>query len=57
MYALFFFDVAAVKLRVVVEFGPRCQCRDPAAIWWFTRVLHPAALLVYPQDRFGVLVL
>ena len=42
---------------VVVKGRPRCRGRDPAAIWWFTRVLHPATLPVYPQDRFRVLVL
>ena len=42
---------------VVVEGRPRCQGRDPTAIWWFTRVLYPATLPVYLQDRFRVLVL
>jgi hypothetical protein len=42
---------------VVVEGRPRCQGRDPTAIWWFARVLHLAALPVYLQDRFRVLVL
>jgi hypothetical protein len=31
---------------VEVEGRPRCRCRDPAAIWWFIGVLHPAALPV-----------
>ena len=31
--------------------------RDPITIWRLARVLYPGALLVYPQDRFRVLVL
>jgi hypothetical protein len=27
------------------------------SIWWFARVLYLVILLVYPQDRFRVLVL
>jgi hypothetical protein len=42
---------------VIVKGRPRCQGRDPVSIWWFTRVVHLVTLLVYPQDRFGVLVL
>ena len=42
---------------VVVKGRPRCRGRDPAAIWWFTRVLYLVTLLVYLQDRFRVLVL
>ena len=42
---------------VVVKGRPRRRGRDPVSIWWFTRVLHPATLPVYLQDRFRVLVL
>ena len=42
---------------VVVKGRPRCQGRDPVSIWWFTRVVYLATLLVYLQDRFRVLVL
>jgi hypothetical protein len=31
---------------VEVEGRPRCRCRDPAAIWWFIGVLHPAAAII-----------
>jgi hypothetical protein len=41
---------------VVVKERPRCRYRDPMTVWRLARVLYPAALLVYPQDRFGVLV-
>jgi hypothetical protein len=42
---------------VVVKGRPHCRGRDPTTIWGFARVLHPATLLVHPQDRFRVLVL
>jgi hypothetical protein len=42
---------------VVVKGRPHYQGRDPVSIWWFTRVVYLATLLVYPQDRFRVLVL
>jgi hypothetical protein len=42
---------------VVVKERPRRRCGDPTTVWRLTRVLYPAALPVYPQDRFGVLVL
>jgi hypothetical protein len=41
---------------VVVKERPRHRCGDPTTVWRLARVLHPAALPVYPQDRFGVLV-
>jgi hypothetical protein len=42
---------------IVVKERPRYRYRDPMTIWRLARVLYPAALLVYPQDRFRVLVL
>jgi hypothetical protein len=42
---------------VVVKERPRRRYRDPMTIWRLARVLYPAALLVYPQDHFRVLVL
>jgi hypothetical protein len=42
---------------IVVKGRPHCRGRDPVSIWWFTRVVYPVTLLVYPQDRFRVLVL
>jgi hypothetical protein len=41
---------------VVVKERPHHRYRDPTTVWRLARVLHPAALPVYPQDRFGVLV-
>jgi hypothetical protein len=41
---------------IVVKERPHYRYRDPTTVWRLARVLHPAALPVYPQDRFGVLV-
>jgi hypothetical protein len=42
---------------VVVKERPHRRYRDPMTIWRLARVLYLVVLPVYPQDRFGVLVL